>query len=692
MKTLTLLQSLETVFSDGTIEGLQLSTQGGVELEKNVLIEDDSPGAGIGEDEKGVKARNFDRVTDTVRVRKEIYVDDPRASGAILAFYANAVSRLDRQTLFVSVNGAEIPAPPLEPLLPQSLQKPDRRCWYYLPLPPACLKKGRNEFIFYTKSKENLWEMMISEEKYFPAGSGDPSSKAPGHSVKSKNGGQTWDSKHLGIEDNIQGEYNVRLNLAQFRSTGQITASVLDLAVDPAAREVIARPARVKQVTFAVDCQAPKGTLVMLEARSGNTFAVDEQWSQWEKIDGKPYRPQGRFLQWRAQLRTANASVSPVLRAVTISPEIDCAENSFLQCVAVQEYKNEKIARSSYPYEYEKFDQPLLVELRRKHNLDDAVAGAKTEWEKILKLKTWAGWQPARRALTGNKDFQFPDWNTHDILAGRGVFCLHHAIVFMQACLAFGIQCRHIQNNALCRSGHEVNEVWSNDYKKWIFIDAGYNYYVCDPVTDTPLSLQEFQAALFKQEKQELFVKCLADRAPMPAMIEINGEMPVKYVIGPSAMNKKNGMEHFEELHMIWIFFMRIIPRNNFLEKKHPLPLNQGASHWPWNGYINWRDEHTPRLPQYSKYVYKKGDMYWTLNQAEFRLLQGEKEGEIMVHLDTVTPDFKTFETRLDGQEWKGVKPVFAWQLHKGVNRLEMRARNRAGGEGIVSRVVLSCS
>jgi hypothetical protein len=688
MKT-TITQTLETILDDCLVEGLQPAKPSGVELEKNVLIEDDSAGAGIGEDEKGRRAENFDRVNNTVRVKKELYAGDPHASGAVLAFYATAASRLEEPTLFISVNGHELSVPPFEPLVPLAFRKPQRRDWYYLPFSPSLLKPGRNEFIFYTRSDKDVWEIMISEEQYFPVGSGNPRAKAPGRSFKSKDGGKTWNSKQLGVGDNMRGEYNVRLNLVQFRPCGRITSGVLDVAADPSSPGLIARRAHVKKVVFALDCKTPRNTSVLLEARSGKTFAVDNKWSRWKKVDSTLYRPRGRFVQWQVWLRTSEAMVSPVFRALTISPDVESTAMND-RGVTVKEYHNERIIRSSYPCEYEKFDQPLLVKLRRKYKLDEVVAGAKTEWEKILKLKTWAGWQKARLELTGPQDFQFPDWNSHEILAGRGVFCLHHAILFMQACQAFGIQGRHVQINALTGSGHEVNEVWSNDYKKWVFIDPGYNYYVCDQADNIPLSLQELQAMLFKREKKEFLVKWLADRAPLPAKIEINGELPVKHVIGPSAMNKKYGLADFECKHIAYIFFMRIIPRNNFLAKKYPLPLNQGTSHWPWNGYLNWQDAHTPRLPYYSQYIYKKGDMYWTLNQAEFRLIHGEKEGAIMAHLDTVTPDFKTFEARLDGKEWKSVQPVFTWQLHAGINRLEVRPRNRAGLAGISSRVELS--
>ena len=40
--------------------------------------------------------------------------------------------------------------------------------------------------------------------------------------------------------------------------------------------------------------------------------------------------------------------------------------------------------------------------------------------------------------------------------------------------------------------GHEICEVWNDDFGKWIYLDASYvNHYVCDPKTGEPLNLLE---------------------------------------------------------------------------------------------------------------------------------------------------------------------------------------------------------
>ena len=53
--------------------------------------------------------------------------------------------------------------------------------------------------------------------------------------------------------------------------------------------------------------------------------------------------------------------------------------------------------------------------------------------------------------------------------------------------------------------------------------------------------------------------------------------------------------------------------------------------------------------------------------------------------MGTVTPNFETFLSNIDGKGWKRSDRTLAWELHEGLNRLEMRVRNTSGVEGPVS-------
>jgi hypothetical protein len=69
--------------------------------------------------------------------------------------------------------------------------------------------------------------------------------------------------------------------------------------------------------------EAPSGTGVLMQVRSGNTEDPDRTWSDWGKeVDdplGSPLdAPSARFLQWRARLKSSDPARTPELREVSV--------------------------------------------------------------------------------------------------------------------------------------------------------------------------------------------------------------------------------------------------------------------------------------------------------------------------------------------------------------------------------------
>jgi len=134
---------------------------------------------------------------------------------------------------------------------------------------------------------------------------------------------------------------------------------------------------------------------------------------------------------------------------------------------------------------------------------------------------------------------------------------------------------------------------------------------------------------------------------------------------------------------------LRLIPRSNFLEKKAPLPLNQGMRGWFWTGHYVWTDADYPASLLYGHRISHRGSWEWHLNQAHIVLEATATPGELRVHLDTETPGFDTFLADIDGAGPRPVSTGFLWKLQPGKNHLEVWTRNIAGRTGPASRVVI---
>ena len=120
-----------------------------------------------------------------------------------------------------------------------------------------------------------------------------------------------------------------------------------------------------------------------------------------------------------------------------------------------------------------------------------------------------------------------------------------------------------------------------------------------------------------------------------------------------------------------------------------PNPLWDGGHHFRWDGRLWWRDKKYRFQPEFTRQTNRAADIYWTLNQTTFDLQYSDKPGSLRVNLETVTPNFDTFEIKLDDKSWKPSQPAFTWKLRKGQNTIQVRTRNKFGNPGIVSRAVL---
>ncbi len=327
--------------------------------------------------------------------------------------------------------------------------------------------------------------------------------------------------------------------------------------------------------------QTPANTQIHLQARSGPTPTPSAQWSSWHTLKHTADLDHpARYWQFRIELHTDDPLQTPTLNSFTIEAQPQVA-NDWTKRLTIIKQHNEKIVRSSIAFQYEPFDRPELKTLRDKYKLDDVVKGASTELELIERL---AAWSATRWRGIGHLGQSYPAWNALDILKtdddGKpvGGFCQQYNLVFMQACESFGLPARPVSigpgnKTDAFRSGHEVAEIWSNQFDKWIYIDGNFGYYAVDAKTNVPLSLLELH------DRQ---LAMLADK-PYP---------PVRFV-----HLLKEG-DRWESLRDFPPFVeLRLIPRSNFLEQKAPLPLHQGMRGWFWTGHDVWTDHRAPAPP-----------------------------------------------------------------------------------------------
>lgn len=318
----------------------------------------------------------------------------------------------------------------------------------------------------------------------------------------------------------------------------------------------------------------------------------------------------------------------------------------------------------------EDYHNPRLKRLRDEYGLDKIVAGEPREFLRLLKLRHWVH---MRWPIDNEQQF---DGDAFAILekakGGAGFNCSHSMVVQHAVMASMGYVVRDLgvdrNHEDLGRSMHHgVNEVWSNDYAKWVLLDAKYDvHYERDGV---PLSALELHEAVRADGGKGIVKMQGVERQPAPME---SAETPegtirsywwVSYHLRPNPFTEPT-----------WSGGSRLLIFDNDAFRKTTWYRSNGdhlVKHWAYaaQAFIPIRDRH---------------EIEWTPGVPDLRLRQ-VAPGEIEVRLRSATPNFKCYLTRVDGGSWQPqTGDRVRWRLHAGENRLETRTENLASVKGPV--------
>ena len=704
-------QSAVEAYDAGWARGVKRSPLGGVCLDDHVLLENDAAGAGWSQ-----RGEFMEPLHRGVLVKKLFELGDD-----VSCFRAHAVlfmrkvgSSPGHVPYWVAVNGERLAGP--QP----SWHEP---AWRWIAIPPSVLRPGGNEVVVGCDAPEGEgYELLFAREDEYAGGGGkftyggntalvgagqvDTSSSDPllrriavgSTSWKSVDGGKTWTGGLLGAGDSTAGEYTVRLNMERYVPGGHVSSPVIDLWAGDDGALLVPR-SRIGDLRFSGEAFVPGGTDVVWSIRfSSDGDPLGSGWGAWREV-GRGGSPsvdlgsgEGRYLQWRADLRTSNPLLTPVVRRVSVGRKVQRESGSISGDYHVVGGSNARMLYPAYRIGYEDPGHPELRRLVSRLGLDSVVAGARGDFERINRVRhfvsgLWPYELPAK---------EYPEWNANSVLdrrdrLGAGGMCMQYTMVFMQALQALGYTVRHTNVFA-----HETTEVYVDELGKWVQVDpeSTFNSYQYHTETGEPLNTLE---------QHGFFLKELGFSAERP--IDWTSPVPWAWTAITPWVYRVKGLEHFPQPLGFSSFtakdytsdnpppqhaltgFLRFIPRNDFLSRPMPRPVNHGLFiEWPWNGYINWYDAATPRKLQYALHSDREADFYPTLNRVRYSATHGERDGEVTVRMATNTPNFERYEINVDGQGWTASAAEFTWRLRpSALNTLEMRVVNASGIHGYPS-------
>lgn len=304
---------------------------------------------------------------------------------------------------------------------------------------------------------------------------------------------------------------------------------------------------------------------------------------------------------------------------------------------------------------------PVAKRLRKEYRLDDVVIGETSEFRKLLKLRHWVH---SRWQIDNEQNFN------GDVFAilekaktGAGFNCTHamkvqHAVMTAMGFVVrdLGVQCNTEEYPEAYH--HGVNEVWSNEYAKWVLMDGEYDFHF-ERDGQVLSALEVHEAARSDGLRRMVKVQGL-DRTVVPM--------------------KGHGFPFTSAIGYWWTSYH--VRQNTFTqpsgnESRLVIFDNEAFRQTTWNrmrGDVlrkHWAYEAKAFIPTRERH-----QIEWTPGVPDLRVRQ-TAPAELEVRIESITPNLKTTSVRTNGGDWLALNDGrLTWKLEGGDNRLEVRTRN----------------
>jgi hypothetical protein len=322
-------------------------------------------------------------------------------------------------------------------------------------------------------------------------------------------------------------------------------------------------------------------------------------------------------------------------------------------------------------FKFDSVTNPKLKVLRDRYQLEEVVAPGRDELDQQVLLMDWVHHQ--------FKKFGHPSVNAKGAIEilraiddGQTFFCSQYAQVFVSAAAALGwvdrplALRRHQDGGKNGSSEHSSTEIWSNQYSKWVMLDPTSNMYL--ERHGVPLNAFEIREEWFYHGGTNLvFVIGKEHKRYHKA------DLPIFLTHFAEFGNLEVGRDELDKYG-----FTAYIPNTDLMDSGFDYGKMFIVKDKLCDG-TNWHVRQVPAHPE--------SEPYFPIGQASITLEPGAKS--IRVVARTLTPNFKSFEARVDEGVWNSSGESLNWPIHSGENHFEMRTVNEFGVRGPVSSVVV---
>jgi hypothetical protein len=329
-------------------------------------------------------------------------------------------------------------------------------------------------------------------------------------------------------------------------------------------------------------------------------------------------------------------------------------------------------------------EEPLLTQLQSEFDFSNYISAGFTEFEEMTLLKDWVYSRIPYDLNYDDSELRNAILVLRRARKGDAFICTTKSTVYMQCAVSLGWTSRLILLKKPTGEEHAGNDIWSNQYRKWVYIDTTWNIHV--ERSGVPLSIQEIQREWLKNNGRDIeYVFGAGKNAQRYTARDL-----------PIARNDSK-IWKLIPLDASWLSYsgeITVVGRNDFFSCCKRNEPNGWDPLYVARSRPNWRRK--IRLLFSGGRQYSPDMLFYDLNRVDVAIAHPkgrvkERQGNtIEVRLDAFgknnyTPNFMEYLVQINNNEWKMSDERFMWDPGPGNHIVRARIMNRFGVVGPVT-------
>ena len=333
---------------------------------------------------------------------------------------------------------------------------------------------------------------------------------------------------------------------------------------------------------------------------------------------------------------------------------------------------------------HESSDMPGIQNLIDEFRFDRFLLDGGDEYTRMTLLKDWV-----YSRIPYDLNFNDSELRNAQLILRRArnrepFLCTNLSAVYLQCAVSLGWTARYIFLRKPTGEEHAANDIWSNQFRKWIYIDTSWNIHV--EKHGVPLSLGEIRIEWKKNKGRDL------------VFVYGAGATMKKYTIAQLPVTRQDSkIWSYLPLDRGWLDYtyeVAVVGRNDFFSCAE---RNCMGDIWDPMYIIldrlNRRDKGWAFRDR--KRVSSLRQLFHDINRVDIavenkgakRWFTARRSVEISLNAfgkNNFTPNFQEFLVKVNGEQWKTAGERFVCTLPPGNNYLRARVVNRFGVLGPV--------